>query len=103
MGAPEDELARYGVAIDKVAAEFGVDLREPGWEGVLAGAGKDEDKIAEHGAAIDKVLGDSAAMRESPAKLVVEIQFMTKEYYEKQKDARVVQGRAGGPRVRHGD
>ena len=84
-GAPEDDVAEMGADIDQVAAEFGVDPREPGWEGVLAGAGKDEDEIAEHGAAIDKVLGDSAAMRESPAKLVVEIQFMTKEYYAMRK------------------
>ena len=41
--------------------------------------------IAEHGAAIDKALGNCAAMRELPAKLVVEIQFMTKEYYAMRK------------------
>ena len=84
-GAPEYEVAKFCAAIDNVAAEFGVDPREPGWEGVLAGMGKDEDDIAEHGAAIDKALRDSAAMRESPAKLVVEIQFMTKEYYAMRK------------------
>ena len=38
-----------------------------------------------YSAAIDKALRDSAAMRESPAKLVVEIQFMTKEYYAMRK------------------
>ena len=84
-GEPEAEVAAFGADVDMVAAEFGVDLREPGWEGVLAGAGKDEDYIAEAGPAIDKALGDSAAMRESPAKLVVEIQFMTKEYYAMRK------------------
>ena len=84
-GAPEDVLTSFGVAVDAVAAEFGVDMREPRWEGALAGAGLDEDRIAELGAAIDKALGDSAAMRESPAKLVVEIQFMTKEYYAMRK------------------
>ena len=68
-----------------MAAEFGVDPREPGWEGALAGKGKDEDEIAGYSAAIDEALGDSAAMRESPAKLVVEIQFMTKEYYAMRK------------------
>ena len=47
--------------------------------------GLDEAAIARFGAAIDKALGDSAAMRESPAKLVVEIQFMTKEYYAMRK------------------
>ena len=85
MGAPEDVAAVIGAAIDTVAAEFGVDPREPGWEGVLAGMGMDEDDIAEAGAAIDKALRDGAAMRESPAKLVVEIQFMTKEYYAMRK------------------
>ena len=85
MGMPEDALAHIGTIVDQVAAEFGVDMREPGWEGALAGAGMDEDAIAEKGAAIDKALGDSAAMRESPAKLVVEIQFMTKEYYAMRK------------------
>ena len=85
MGMPEDGLAFFGAAVDKVAAEFGVDPREPGWEGVLAGKGKDDDEIANAGAAFDKALGDSAAMRESPAKLVAEIQFMTKEYYAMRK------------------
>ena len=84
-GVPEDGLAGIGAKIDKVAAEFGVDPREPGWEGVLAGMGKDENDIAELGAAIDELVRDSAAMRESPAKLVVEIQFMTKEYYAMRK------------------
>ena len=85
MGVPEDALADCGATVDTVAAEFGVDMREPGWEGALAGAGVDEADIARFGAAIDKALGDSAAMRESPAKLVVEIQFMTKEYYAMRK------------------
>ena len=85
MGMPEDGLAFFGAAVDKVAAEFGVDPREPGWEGVWAGAGVPEAGIANAGAAFDKVLGDSAAMRDSPAKLVVEIQFMTKEYYAMRK------------------
>ena len=84
-GLPEDELAKIGAAVDMAAAEFGVDMREPGWEGALAGMGKVEDEIAGYSAAIDKALGDSAAMRESPAKLVVEIQFMTKEYYAMRK------------------
>ena len=84
-GAPEDDVAEMGADIDTVAAEFGVDMREPGWKGVLAGAGWDDATIAARGAAIDKALGDSAAMRESPAKLVVEIQFMTKEYYAMRK------------------
>ena len=81
----DEELAFFGAGVDLVAAEFGVDMREPGWEGVWAGMGKDEDAIAQVGAAFDEVLGDSAAMRESPAKLVVEIQFMTKEYYAMRK------------------
>ena len=85
MGHTEDEVAFIGAGVDEVAAEFGVDMREPGWEGALAGKGAGEDDIAEIGAAIDKALGDSAAMRESPAKLVVEIQFMTKEYYAMRK------------------
>ena len=53
MGFPEDRLAMLGAGIDTVAAEFGVDMREPGWEGVLAGKGVDEAWIAERGAAID--------------------------------------------------
>ena len=85
MGMNERTLAAFGVNADLVAAEFGVDPREPGWEGALAGAGWSEAMIAEQRAAIDKALGDSAAMRESPAKLVVEIQFMTKEYYAMRK------------------
>ena len=85
MGMPEDDVAELGAAVDTAAAEFGVDPREPGWEGALAGAGVREAGIAKVGAAIDKALGDSAAMRESPAKLVVEIQFMTKEYYAMRK------------------
>ena len=85
MGMPEVALAHVGAIVDMVAAEFGVDPREPGWEGVLAGKGKDDDEIANAGAAFDKALGDSAAMRESPAKLVAEIQFMTKEYYAMRK------------------
>ena len=67
------------------AAEIGVDARAPGWEGALAGKGLAEAKIAELGANLDKALRDSAAVRESPAKLVVEIQFMTKEYYAMRK------------------
>ena len=85
MGVDDEGLAAFGVAVDMVAAEFGVDPREPGWEGALAGKGMDEAEIAARGAAIDKALGDSAAMRESPAKLVVEIQFMTEEYYAMRK------------------
>ena len=86
MGLPEAALAIFGAAIDKVAVEFGVDMREPGWEGVLASEfGMDEDLIAEYGADFDKAVRDGAAMRESPAKLVVEIQFMTKEYYAMRK------------------
>ena len=85
MGFPEDVLAACGVLVEVVAAEFGVDAREPGWEGALAGKGKDDDEIAALGADLDKVLRDSAAVRASPAKLVVEIQFMTKEYYAMRK------------------
>ena len=85
MGHTEDEVAFIGAGVDEVAAEFGVDMREPGWEGALAGMCKVEDEIAGYSAAIDEALGDSAAMRESPAKLVVEIQFMTKEYYAMRK------------------
>ena len=85
MGQTEDVLAGIGASVDLVAAEFGVDTREPGWEGALAGMGADEAAIAKYGAGIDKVVRDSAAMRESPAKLVVEIQFMTKEYYAMRK------------------
>ena len=85
MGVPENVLAGVVIVVDQVAAEFGVDPRKPGWEGVLAGMGKDENDIAELGAAIDELVRDSAAMRESPAKLVVEIQFMTKEYYAMRK------------------
>eukprot|EP00964_Phaeocystis_antarctica_P039298 scaffold22481_cov49-Phaeocystis_antarctica.AAC.3 len=83
MGADEDQLAPFVAGIDKVAAEFGVDVREPGWEGVLAGMGKDEEDIAEWGAQFDEILAESGA--KSPAKLVVEIQFMTKEYYAMRK------------------
>ena len=85
MGLPEALVAHLGAPIDKKAAEFRVDMREQGWEGVLAGKGVGEAGIANVGAGIDKALGDSAAMRESPAKLVVEIQFMTKEYYAMRK------------------
>eukprot|EP00964_Phaeocystis_antarctica_P073541 scaffold45132_cov64-Phaeocystis_antarctica.AAC.6 len=91
MGLPEDFIAKLGRAVDKVAAEFGVDMRESGWEGVMAGMGDGwggvmpEDDIAEYGATFDKALRESGTMRESPAKLVVEIQFMTKEYYAMRK------------------
>ena len=85
MGVPENVLAGVVIVVDQVAAEFGVDPRVPGWEGALAGKGVQQATIAERGAAIDKALGDGAAMRESPAKLVVEIQFMTKEYYAMRK------------------
>ena len=78
-------LADFGVLVDMAAAEIGVDARAPGWEGALAGKGLAEAKIAELGANLDKALRDSAAVRESPAKLVVEIQFMTKEYYAMRK------------------
>ena len=84
-GMPEEAVAQIGAGVDAVAAEFGEDMREPGWEGALAGAGWDEDRIARFGAGFDKALRDSAAVRESPAKLVVEIQFMTKEYYAMRK------------------
>ena len=80
MGAPEDVVADFGAGFDVLAAEFGVDARAPGWEGALAGKGLTDAKIADLGANLDKALRDSAAVRESPAKLVVEIQFMTKEY-----------------------
>ena len=86
MGEDEDELALMGGYIDIVAAEFGVDMRESGWEGVMAGIDKDEDEIAEYGASVDTGLREFGAnMRDSPAKLVVEIQFMTKEYYAMRK------------------
>ena len=65
MGAPEDVLAGFGAAVDAVAAEFGVDPREPGWEGALAGKGLPDDAIAAHGANLDKALRDSAAVRAS--------------------------------------
>ena len=39
----------------------------------------------DYGANFDKALERGAEMRESPAKLVVEIQFMTKEYYAMRK------------------
>eukprot|EP00964_Phaeocystis_antarctica_P130381 scaffold94247_cov61-Phaeocystis_antarctica.AAC.4 len=86
MGEDEDELALIGEGIDTVAAEFGVDMRESGWEAVMAGMDKDEDEIAEYGASIDTGLREFGAnMRDSPAKLIVEIQFMTKEYYAMRK------------------
>ena len=85
VGVPEDVLAGFGAGVDVVAAEFGVDPRAPGWEGALAGKGLTDDAIAAVGAHLDKALRDSAAVRESPAKLVVEIQFMTKEYYAMRK------------------
>eukprot|EP00964_Phaeocystis_antarctica_P007164 scaffold3878_cov60-Phaeocystis_antarctica.AAC.2 len=85
MGFDEDTVAVIGAGVDTVAAEFGVDPREPGWEVVLAGKGFDEGMLAEMGAGIDKAVRDGAEMRESPAKLVVEIQFMTKEYYAMRK------------------
>eukprot|EP00964_Phaeocystis_antarctica_P035290 scaffold20154_cov58-Phaeocystis_antarctica.AAC.3 len=89
-GQGEDDIAAIGADIDEAAAEFGVDMRESGWEGALAGDGmgySPEDNIARHGAAIDKALRECGAeMRESPAKLVVEIQFMTKEYYAMRKE-----------------
>ena len=54
--------------------------------GVFAGMGVAEDLLAGYGAAIDEVAAEfGAEMRESPAKLVVEIQFMTKEYYAMRK------------------
>ena len=84
-GMPEDLVGAYGESVYRVAWEFGVDLREPGWDGELAGKGLDEAGIAAIGAAIDETLREGAAMRESPAKLVVEIQFMTKEYYAMRK------------------
>ena len=41
---------------------------------------KGEDEIAEYGASVDTGLREfGASMRDSPAKLIVEIQFMTKE------------------------
>ena len=85
VGVPEDVLAGFGAGVDVVAAEFGVDARAPGWEGALAGKCLTDDAIAALGAHLDKALRDSAAVRESPAKLVVEIQFMTKEYYAMRK------------------
>ena len=54
--------------------------------GVLAGMGAPEKFLAAFGAGVDKVAAEfGAEMRESPAKLVVEIQFMTKEYYAMRK------------------
>ena len=54
--------------------------------GVFAGMGFPEDVLAKFGAGVDKVAAEfGAEMRESPAKLVVEIQFMTKEYYAMRK------------------
>ena len=53
---------------------------------VLAGMGVPEDVLAFVGADVDTVAAEfGAEMRESPAKLVVEIQFMTKEYYAMRK------------------
>ena len=55
-------------------------------QGVFAGMGVPENVLASCGAGIDEVAAEfGAAMRESPAKLVVEIQFMTKEYYAMRK------------------
>ena len=74
---------------------------------VLAGMGVPEDVLAFVGADVDTVAAEfGAEMRESPAKLVVEIQFMTKEYYAMRKKTHawyIVHGRAVGPRVRHGN
>ena len=90
-GMDEATLFGFGVQIDGVAAEFGVDVREPGWEegfcSALDAAGMEatEEGIANYGASIDKAVRDGAEMRASPAKLVVEIQFMTKEYYAMRK------------------
>ena len=84
-GMPEELVGAYGESVYRVAWEFGVDLREPGWDGELAGKGLDEAGIAAIGAAIDETLREGAAMRESPAKRGVEIQFMTKEYYAMRK------------------
>ena len=55
--------------------------------GVLAGVGMDEDTLAQEDAAIDEVAAEfgGAEMRQSSARLVVEIQFMTKEYYAMRK------------------
>ena len=54
--------------------------------GVFAGTGAPEKELAAFGAAVDMVAAEFGAdMRESPAKLVVEIQFMTKEYYAMRK------------------
>ena len=51
--------------------------------GVFAGICAPEGVLAQFSAGIDNVAAEFGAdMRESPAKLVVEIQFMTKEYYE---------------------
>ena len=46
---------------------------------------KENDQLIKKEKVIDKALRDSAAVRASPAKLVVEIQFMTKEYYAMRK------------------
>ena len=55
-------------------------------QGVGVGMGLDEFTLAIFGACVDTVAAEfGAAMRESPAKLVVEIQFMTKEYYAMRK------------------
>ena len=55
-------------------------------QGVLAALCMPEAKIAVFGAGVDAVAAEfGAEMRESPAKLVVEIQFMTKEYYAMRK------------------
>ena len=56
-------------------------------QGVFAGMGFPEDDLAFLGADIDKVAAEfgGAEMRGSPARLVVEIQFMTKEYYAMRK------------------
>ena len=55
-------------------------------QGVFAGMGLDEDVLAYYGAGVDVAAAEfGAEMRESPAKLVVEIQFMTKEYYAMRK------------------
>ena len=55
--------------------------------GVFAGMGVPEDGLAMLGAGIDAVAAEfgGAEMRASPARLVVEIQFMTKEYYAMRK------------------
>ena len=80
-----DPKQTWGELESEVAAAA-VEVKRLVW-GVMAGAGEDEDNVAFLGAGIDEVAAEfgGAEMRASPARLVVEIQFMTKEYYAMRK------------------